>query len=103
MPITIVALRGVHDYTKPCFPSGFLVAAYAIARQTGIPMGTNIRVSTLFPHTHGLVATPCPLFIHCRMCIQVYCTALCARCLYVEHGALPVWRRWTPRRAPSQA
>ena len=34
------------------------------------------------------------LSIHCTMCIRACFTALCARCLSVEHCALPLLCRW---------
>ena len=46
-----------------------------------------------------LITLPDPanaLFIPCNTCIQVYFAALCARCLSVEHCALPLLCCWTP-------
>ena len=58
-------------------------------------MTSSLLQKCLVVVTNDLLDQVNALFIHCHMCIQVYFTALCARCLSVEHRAPPLLCRWT--------
>ena len=58
-------------------------------------MTSSLLQKCLVVVTNDLLDQVNALFIHCHMCIQVYFTALCARCLSVEHCALRLLCRRT--------